>query len=102
MTFVYHLVEAPNYGGPVFLGIGDREFQSDFIGNGFSLTFAGDATFCGGKFCGSQPYALYDKFPRAKEHEVKVYPETGHLILFHHAAQGLMVDSLAFLKKHGF
>lgn len=31
MTFVYHLVEAPDFGGPVFLGIGDREFQLDLI-----------------------------------------------------------------------
>lgn len=25
ITFTYHLVEAPKYKGPVFLGIGDRK-----------------------------------------------------------------------------
>jgi len=52
--------------------------------------------------CGSQPYALYDKFPSALDHDVKVYPETGHLVLFHQSAQALMADSLAFLRKHDF
>ncbi|KAJ5237223.1 valacyclovir hydrolase [Penicillium chrysogenum] len=83
VTFVYHLVEAPKYTGPVFLGIGDR-----------------DATFCGGQRCGSQPYALYDKFPSAIDHDINLYPETGHLILFRRAAPTLMADSLAFLRKH--
>lgn len=85
MTFVYHLVDAPQYKGPVFLGIGDR-----------------DSTFCGGEFCGSQPYALYDKFPQAMDHVIKVYPETGHLILFHHSAPALIKDTLRFLAEHGF
>ncbi|KAK4133848.1 hypothetical protein BT67DRAFT_477506, partial [Trichocladium antarcticum] len=34
ITFTYHLVEAPKYKGPMFLGIGDQ-----------------DSTFCGGRFC---------------------------------------------------
>lgn len=31
ITFVYHLVEAPQYTGPVFLGIGDRECTNHYI-----------------------------------------------------------------------
>ncbi|KAL2016716.1 hypothetical protein VTK56DRAFT_3145 [Thermocarpiscus australiensis] len=85
ITFTYHLVEAPEYKGPVFLGIGDQ-----------------DSTFCGGQFCKHQPYEVYRKFPEVKGHEVKVYPDTGHLILYHHAAQQLMADTLAFLQKYGF
>ncbi|KAF4543310.1 Alpha beta hydrolase fold protein [Lasiodiplodia theobromae] len=85
MTFTYHLVDAPEYKGPVFLGIGER-----------------DSTFCGGEVCGSQPYALFDKFPKASTHDIKVYPETGHLILYHYSGQDLMTDTLSFLKNVGF
>ncbi|KAI1111365.1 Alpha/Beta hydrolase protein [Nemania sp. NC0429] len=85
ITFTYHLVEAPQYKGPVFLGIGDQ-----------------DSTFCGGRFCREQPYAVYKNFPSAKAHEVKIYEETGHLILYHHSATKLMADTLSFLKTHGF
>lgn len=109
MTFVYHLVDAPQYKGPVFLGIGDRAFFFIFTGFIHIRTpstdidlILGDSTFCGGQFCGSQPYALYDKFPQAMDHVIKVYPETGHLILFHHSAPALMKDTLRFLAEHGF
>ncbi|TGJ75889.1 hypothetical protein E0Z10_g10944 [Xylaria hypoxylon] len=85
ITFTYHLVNAPEYIGPVFLGIGNQ-----------------DSTFCGGQFCREQPYAVYDMFPKAKAHEVKVYEETGHLILYHHTAPKLMADTLAFLHSQGF
>ncbi|KAI1261353.1 Alpha/Beta hydrolase protein [Xylariaceae sp. FL1019] len=85
MTFTYHLVEAPEYRGPVFLGIGDQ-----------------DSTFCGGRFCRAQPYEVYDKFPKAKATDVKVYEETGHVILYHHSAPKLMADTLAFLDSEGF
>ncbi|KAJ2971303.1 hypothetical protein NUW58_g9454 [Xylaria curta] len=85
ITFTYHLMEAPEYKGPVFLGIGDQ-----------------DSTFCGGQFCREQPYGLYRKFPKARAHEVKIYEETGHLILYHNSAQELMADTLAFLDSHSF
>ncbi|KAI0409186.1 Alpha/Beta hydrolase protein [Xylaria palmicola] len=85
ITFTYHLVEAPQYQGPVFLGIGDQ-----------------DSTFCGGQFCREQPYGVYKKFPKASAHDVKVYEETGHLILYHHSAPKLMNDTLAFLEAQGF
>ncbi|KAL1623263.1 hypothetical protein SLS56_008368 [Neofusicoccum ribis] len=85
ITLTYHLVSAPAYSRPVFLGIGEQ-----------------DSTFCGGENCRSQPYAVYDKFPNASSHDVKVYPETGHQILYHHSGQDLMADTLEFLKAHGF
>ncbi|KAI1132519.1 Alpha/Beta hydrolase protein [Nemania abortiva] len=85
ITFTFHLVEAPEYDGPVFLGLGDQ-----------------DSTFCGGQFCREQPYAVYKKFPKAKAHDMKVYKETGHLILYHHSGQALIADTLAFLSTHGF
>ncbi|CAO1604876.1 hypothetical protein XANCAGTX0491_008417 [Xanthoria calcicola] len=85
MTFTYHLVDAPEYRGPVFLGIGEN-----------------DSTFCGGTKCIGQPYELYNRYPEASNHTVQVYESTGHLILFHHAGAQLMEDSLHFLKAHGF
>ncbi|KAI1381059.1 Alpha/Beta hydrolase protein [Hypoxylon crocopeplum] len=85
ITFTYHLVEAPEFKGPIFLGIGDR-----------------DSTFCGGKFCREQPYALYNRFPKAQAYDIKIYEETGHLILYHHSAQQLMVDTIGFLRDQGF
>ncbi|KAI8628357.1 Alpha/Beta hydrolase protein [Xylariaceae sp. FL1651] len=85
ITFTYHLVEAPAFKGPVFLGIGRS-----------------DSTFCGGEVCRDQPYALYSRFPHAKAHDVKIYEETGHLILYHHSAQQLMADTLGFLAAQGY
>ncbi|KAI1324232.1 Alpha/Beta hydrolase protein [Xylariaceae sp. FL0255] len=85
ITFTYHLVKAPKYSGPVFLGIGDQ-----------------DSTFCGGKVCREQPYQVYKKFPLASAIDVKIYEETGHLILYHHSAPRLMADSLSFLQAQGF
>ncbi|KAK4642730.1 hypothetical protein QC761_400190 [Podospora bellae-mahoneyi] len=85
ITFTYHLVDAPEYRGPVFLGIGDQ-----------------DSTFCGGQYCKHQPWDLYRKFPEATGYDVKVYPETGHLILYHDTAEQLMTDTVKFLRKHGF
>ncbi|KAI0505625.1 Alpha/Beta hydrolase protein [Xylaria bambusicola] len=85
ITFTYLLGEAPEYTRPVFLGIGEQ-----------------DSTFCGGRFCREQPWAVYRKFENAAAIDVKVYPETGHLILYHHSGLALMADSLAFLETHGF
>ncbi|KAL9038873.1 MAG: hypothetical protein Q9180_002869 [Flavoplaca navasiana] len=85
ITFAYHLVDAPEYRGPVFLGIGEN-----------------DSTFCGGTRCIGQPYELYNRYPEASNHTVQVYENTGHLILMHHAGARLMEDSLHFLKAHGF
>ncbi|KAL7622051.1 hypothetical protein AAE478_007552 [Parahypoxylon ruwenzoriense] len=85
VTFTYHLVEAPEFKGPVFLGIGDQ-----------------DSTFCGGRYCREQPYAVYNKFPQAQTHDIKIYGETGHLILYHHSAVQLIADTLNFLKTHVF
>ncbi len=81
VTFTYHLVTAPQYRGPVFLGIG---------GN--------DATFCGRK-CVGQPYELYNRFPRARTHEVKVYPNTGHAVLYHRTGPTAMKDIQHFLER---
>ncbi|KAJ8124185.1 hypothetical protein ONZ43_g38 [Nemania bipapillata] len=85
ITFTYHLVEAHEYSGPVFLGLGDE-----------------DSTFCGGRVCREQGYAVYKKFPKASAHDLKMYKETGHLILYHHSGQALIADTLAFLDTHGF
>ncbi|CRK42927.1 hypothetical protein BN1708_008918 [Verticillium longisporum] len=79
ITFSFHLVEAPKYEGHVFLGIGDH-----------------DSTFCPRK-CGSQPYGVYDQFPLASEHVVKVYKDTGHALLYHRTAPLVMQDTLSFL-----
>ncbi|KAM5346099.1 hypothetical protein ACJ41O_009104 [Fusarium nematophilum] len=79
ITFSFHLVTAPEYSGPVFLGIGDH-----------------DSTFCPRR-CGSQPYEVYDRFPLATKHVVKVYEDTGHALLYHRAAPILMQDALTFL-----
>ncbi|KAI2488250.1 Hydrolase [Pyrenophora tritici-repentis] len=83
ITFTYHLVDAPHFTGPVFLGIGEN-----------------DGTFCGGPKCGSQPYAVYDKFPTASAHDVKVYANTGHAILYHRSGPKLMEDVQSFLAAH--
>ncbi|KAI0437518.1 Alpha/Beta hydrolase protein [Xylaria telfairii] len=85
ITFTFHLVEAPEYDGPVFLGIGER-----------------DSTFCGGPYCREQPYAVYKYFPKATVYDVKVYEETGHLILYHYSGLDLVADTLAFLDSQGF
>ena len=79
ITFTHHLVAAPRYRGLVFLGIGEY-----------------DSTFCPGR-CGSQPYEVYDRFPKAAEHVVRVYENTGHAVLHHHAGPSFMKDALDFL-----
>ncbi|MCJ1253711.1 hypothetical protein MMC24_001523 [Lignoscripta atroalba] len=83
MSFSFHLVDAPDYTGPVFLGLGNN-----------------DATFCA-KRCGSQPYALYDKFPSASAWDINVYPDTGHSILYHYSGAEAMQDALGFLDAAG-
>lgn len=65
------------------------------------IVLAEDATFCGIR-CGSAPYQLYDRFPNATDHYIKVYPEAGHGLHLHHYAQELMNDTLGFLKRNGF
>lgn len=82
VTFTFHLVTAPSFTGPVFLGIG---------GN--------DASFCGRR-CTGQPYALYDKFPAASDHVVRVYPNTGHALLYHRQAPAVMRDASEFLRTY--
>ncbi|KAL4890077.1 Alpha/Beta hydrolase protein [Aspergillus ambiguus] len=84
ISLAYHLVTPNLYKGPVMLANGDQ-----------------DATFCG-RACGSAPYELYDRFPNATDHDIKVYPQAGHGIHLHHYAQQLMDDTLAFLKRNGF
>ncbi|KAI0103348.1 Alpha/Beta hydrolase protein [Nemania sp. FL0031] len=85
ITFTFHLVEAPQYNRPVFLGLGDQ-----------------DSTFCGGQFCREQPYAVYKKFPKASAIDMKRYEKTGHLILYHYSGLQLIADTLDFLSMHGF
>ncbi|ROT35239.1 alpha/beta-hydrolase [Sodiomyces alkalinus F11] len=82
ISFTYHLVTAKEFSGPVFLGIGQQ-----------------DTTFCR-KTCGSQPYAVYDRFPQANDHVVKVYENTGHALMYHHAAPNLYRDVQDFLDSH--
>ena len=60
-----------------------------------------DAIFCG-RACGSAPYELYNKFPNASDHDIKVYREAGHGIHLHNYAQELMNNTLAFLKRNGY
>lgn len=79
ITFTFHLVTAQEFEGPVFLGIGDH-----------------DSTFCPRK-CGSQPYAVYDRFPQAADHVVKVYENTGHALMYHHTGPLLLQDTVDFL-----
>lgn len=108
MTFTYHLVDAPEYRGPVFLGIGESKFDKSCLIWAISAStdmlvfWSDDSTFCGGTKCIGQPYELYNRYPEASNHTVQVYESTGHLILFHHAGAQLMEDSLHFLKAHGF
>ncbi|TRX91016.1 hypothetical protein FHL15_007998 [Xylaria flabelliformis] len=107
ITFTYLLVDAPQYTRPVFLGIGDRKYRVFNVSYGIQdfekLTrMTEDSTFCGGKYCREQPWEVYRRFPNAASIDVKVYKETGHLILFHHSGLSLMADSLAFLSDHGF
>ncbi|KAI4259645.1 MAG: hypothetical protein L6R42_004475, partial [Xanthoria sp. 1 TBL-2021] len=85
MAFTYHIVDAPEYRGPVFLGIGEN-----------------DSAFCGGTKCIGQPYEVYSRYPEASDHTVKVYESTGHLILLNHAGARLKEDCLQFLKAHEF
>lgn len=61
-----------------------------------------DSAFCGGTKCIGQPYEVYNRYPEASDHTVKVYKSTGHLILLHHAGARLMEDCLQFLKAHEF
>ncbi|ROT41606.1 hydrolase [Sodiomyces alkalinus F11] len=79
VTFTYHLVTAPQYVGPVFLGLGKD-----------------DSTFCP-RTCGIEPYKVYTQFPKAKEHMVKVYPNTGHALMYHRVAPVLFADCREFL-----
>jgi pimeloyl-ACP methyl ester carboxylesterase len=97
MSFTYHIVSAKEYTGPVFVGNGDRrskvllgELAYSNVDGTLTLYFAEDSTFCG-KECGSKPYRVYDRLPKASDHEVKVYPNTGLGVLFHHCAQDLFV-----------
>ncbi|KAI5814561.1 Alpha/Beta hydrolase protein [Pyronema omphalodes] len=85
LTFTFHLVTAPKFKGPVFLGIGEN-----------------DSTFCGGEKCSTAPYDIVKRFPEAKVHNVRVYKDTGHLVLLHKTGPQLIEDSLRFLKENGF
>lgn len=61
-----------------------------------------DFTFCGGTECKDAPYGVYRNFPAASAHEVRVYPDSGHAVLYHEEAPNLIRDGHRFLKKHGF
>ncbi|KAL8680156.1 MAG: hypothetical protein Q9186_003623 [Xanthomendoza sp. 1 TL-2023] len=107
MTLTYHLVHAPEYQGPVFLGIGESKSYAGVQRVHQILLLmlrypVDDSTFCGGTKCIGQPYEVYNRYPKATDHVVKVYKETGHLVLFHRAGLQLMEDSLHFLEAHGF
>ena len=67
-----------------------------------STSIVEDSTFCGGVVCKGQPYDLYTKFAGASAHEVKVYADTGHLVLYHNSGPSLMEDTLAFLRRINF
>ncbi|KAL2869044.1 alpha/beta hydrolase [Aspergillus lucknowensis] len=82
LSFAFHLSEAPEFRGPVFLGIGRQ-----------------DSSFCP-KVCGSQPYAIYDSFPAASNHVVRVYDNTGHALLYHHVAPQVIRDARLYLDQH--
>lgn len=82
ISFASQLVRAPKFTAPVFLGIG---------GN--------DVFFCGER-CLSEPYAVYDNLPNAADHVVRVWPNTGHAILFHSVAPQAIRDMGDFLDKH--
>lgn len=82
ITYTFHLVTAPAYDGPVFLGVGDN-----------------DTSFCGTS-CGIKPYELYVRFPQASEHIIKVYENTGHALLYHRASGQVQKDCLDFLDRH--
>ena len=99
ITFTYHLVEAPEFAGPVFLGIGKSKCTLHPLAARLTH-LSDDGTFCGGEVCGSQPYALYEKFPAASDHEIRVYEKTGHAILYHHAGSQMMEDVKEFLAGH--
>lgn len=107
MTVAYHLVDAPEYRGPVFLGIGESKLLTPCSMSAIRA-FADvvyspdDSAFCGGRRCIGQPYEVYNRYPEALDHTVVVYENTGHLVLFHYAGMQLMEDTLQFLKVHGF
>jgi pimeloyl-ACP methyl ester carboxylesterase len=82
ISFAFHLVPAPGFTKPVFLGMG---------GN--------DVFFCGQR-CTSEPYGVYENLPNAVDHEVKVWPRTGHAILAHRVAPQAIRDVQAFLDRH--
>ncbi|KAL8915288.1 MAG: hypothetical protein Q9172_006906 [Xanthocarpia lactea] len=107
ITLTYHLVDAPEYRGPVFLGIGESKLYASIFSQPLELPanfhpYPDDNTFCGGPRCLGQAYEVYNRYPAASNHTVKVYANTGHLILYHHTGTQLMEDSLQFLRAHGF
>ena len=108
MSFTYHLVDAPEYRGPVFLGIGERKFDNSCLiwalraSTDMLVFWSDDSTFCGGTQCLGQPYEVYNRYPEASNHTVQVYESTGHHILLHHTGPRLMEDSLHFLRANGF
>ncbi|KAI4121438.1 MAG: hypothetical protein LQ338_006359 [Usnochroma carphineum] len=82
LSFGYHLVAAPQYKGPVFLGDGNQ-----------------DSSFCDQE-CGSQPYAAYDNFPLASDIDVHVYNLSGHGVHMHRCAKQLQSDTIKFLERN--
>ncbi|RPB02886.1 putative valacyclovir hydrolase [Choiromyces venosus 120613-1] len=84
ITLVLHMLDAPDYKGHVMVANGDE-----------------DATFCG-LHCGDSPALVYDYIPKAASYDIKVYPKTGHQVLFHHSGPQFMQDAIKFLKNSGF
>ena len=42
------------------------------------------------------------EYPQAPAWDVKIYEETGHVILYHKSAQDLMADTLQFLRGNKY
>ncbi|KAL9599304.1 MAG: hypothetical protein Q9219_003931 [cf. Caloplaca sp. 3 TL-2023] len=100
-SFGYHLVSAPQYTGPVFLGNGNRKsYLLQMIS--LSLKFnVEDSSFCNPE-CGSQPYAVYDNIPLASDFDIHIYSQTGHGLHMHRCAKQLQNDAINFLERNGF
>lgn len=131
ITLVLHMLDAPEYKGHVMLANGDgKSIHHSFTPSSPSIRISPvypmgpiasnvfvfiletgilliililqeDATFCG-FHCGDSPALAYDYIPKAASYDIKVYPNTGHQVLFHHTGPQFMQDAIKFLKNSGF
>ncbi|KAG0128362.1 putative valacyclovir hydrolase, partial [Tuber indicum] len=103
ITLVLHMLDAPQYKGHVMVANGDvfYSYFHKWEAYSFFLTQQEDATFCG-LHCGDSPALVYDYIPKAASYNIKVYPKTGHQVLFHHSGPQFMQDVIEFLKDSGF